>query len=452
MKLKFIISSILFALALSSSAQVVTNEGILVFPFKKGDPRVKERSLGVGFEVFADEIEAWREKPSDILAGLGEDLDWAEDVKKANASGGHVVVAEIVPGESAELCMTPADASKVTHLKLTGRAMKWGAYGPTDLKLDVFLRKLKNLKVLNLRDLDCEIIYLDRFNNVEKIVLPANCTSARVTGNKNLQNLVFGPKFEAFGYVIYDTNKKYYQTDMTNSFIDLGAMKTFNFPEGVAYIGGFTFGKATQSVTFPSTLKLIEYFGDTFTMSPYAHMQIPALKEIHVNALTPPRIKEFPFEYEHLKNVTLYVPRGTKDVYMKDLKWRNFGAIVEEDVVIAERPVDEDMTIVKPITSESVLGKWKFEKHEIKDLEGKYDRPGQDPGLDCIELDGKYWIDYKKDGTTNKMSYYFIEGAIYLGTQIFHIEKADDKELILFAKQKIEGIDFRFIFTFSRAE
>lgn len=453
MKIKLILSLILYVCALNCVAQTIV-------PHIPGDPRIK-RLDNETFSKYADAIEAWRENPADLLAAIGEDLDWAEDVNKAKSSGGYVVEAEIKYGEPIELCMTPADAYKVTHLKLTGRAFKWGEYDQDDLNLDVFLRKLKNLKVLNLRDLDCELINLDRFSNVEKIVLPANCTGARITGNNKLKNLVFGPRFEGFGYVVYGGNTKYYETDMTTSFLDLGAMKTFKFPEGVLFIGGFTFGTATQSVTFPSTLKIIEYFGEAFTMSPFAHQQIPSLKEIHVNATIPPKIRNFPFEYEHLKNVTLYVPRGSKAAYMKDLKWRNFGNIVEEDVIIEtktipnlQKPIEESVDVQKSLDEpidEPFEGKWKFIKHEVHGPNGKMKNPAE-VKMEWVNLKDGIWEESGNNGNITRENYTYENGKITLGQNVFDIDKADEKELILTHRRIIQSLEFRMVFMFSKME
>lgn len=450
MKLKHCLSLILCVCALNCAAQFREDISSL-FPIRKGDPRVEYRDIYTGYDVVVDKYEKWREDPATILARLGDDLDWAEDVKKAKEIGGHVVEATMKPGELAELCMLPADAEKVTHLKLSGRALKWGVYGPEELKLDVFLRSLKNLKVLNLRDLDCEIISLDRLKTVEKIVLPANCSSASITGNDKLKDVVFGPRFEALGNVVYETDKKYYETGLTRSFFNMGLMEDVEFPEGLIYIGGFRFGTKTRSVTFPSSLKLIEYFGDTFAYPPTIGQQIPALKEIHVKTVTPPVVYHFPFKYEHLKNITLYVPKGAKENYLKDLKWRNFGSIVEEDVIIKERILNDDFEIYKPITANSVIGKWKYVKSDVI-LDANVNKPVIDPGLDWIKLDGKVWEDCKLDGTTSKLNYFFTEKSIFVGSYQYKIEKADEKELIIYVDKIIQNVNVKFVFIFSRME
>ena len=202
-------------------------------------------------------------------------------------------------------------------------------------------------------------------------------------------------------------------------------------------------------MTSPSTLKVIENFGNNFAFDP--KMEIPSLKEIHVNSNIPPVVRNFPFKYEHLKDVTLYIPKGAKSNYMKDLNWRNFGSIVEEDVVIAERPIDEDLIIVKP-AKEAHVGKWRLAKSEITDLDGNNRRPGADPGLDYMVLDGKIWHDFKKDGSTVQNKYQFIDNSIFLGTTVFHVDKVDDKELILSVIFMARGKGYKSIFTFERME
>ena len=77
-------------------------------------------------KALVEEYDKTRERHDLLIASLGPDKDWEADVAKAKAEGGHVIEAVIVPGENAEMCMMPADAAKVTHLRLTGRAYKWG--------------------------------------------------------------------------------------------------------------------------------------------------------------------------------------------------------------------------------------------------------------------------------------------------------------------------------------
>lgn len=291
--------------------------------YKEGDPRIEYfNSTKSQMEKVAEEYEAWRTNPAEILAKLGPDKDWEEDVKKAKATNGHVVVAEIKPGEPVELCMLPADIAKVTHLKLTGRAYKWNVYDA--YATQQFVEKLKNLKVLNMRDLDCEVFDLE-CNNLEKYVAPANCKAFMIgTFFCNLKELILFNNLEVISSANYGPMQPGYGKTYG---LHTGKMREVTVPEGVVYIANIVIDSKCEKITLPSSLRQV------YCISRVAlgmrRIDVKNLKEIHLKSMEPPIIGEYQCDltYEQTSRINLYVPKGTKGAYMKHLTWRNFNII-----------------------------------------------------------------------------------------------------------------------------
>lgn len=290
------------------------------YTYKEGDPRAayfgsRERDI----KKVADAYEAWREQHSVLLEQLGSDTDWEEDMQAAKKENGHIVVAEIIPGEDIELCMTPEDIQKVTHLKLTGRAYKWSEYDAT--ATENFILRLKNLKVLNLRDLDCEEFTLESHRKLEKIVLPANCSAFGSSQFNNLKEIVFNNRLVVVGEAIKGTISPEYHTTING--LSTGKMKQVIFPEGVECISRLQINGNCEMITFPATLKEVKNLClDRF-------IKQLNLKEIYIKSNTPPYIEKYncKIKYEQAKNITLYVPIGSKDAYLKHIVWRSFNIV-----------------------------------------------------------------------------------------------------------------------------
>ena len=100
------------------------------YKYKKGDPRNEyfSESNWNSFPKFVARYENFREPHENVLKRIGQDTLWIKEVDLVKKNGGYIVEAVINPDGEIELCMSPADMEKVTHLKLKGRAYKWGEY------------------------------------------------------------------------------------------------------------------------------------------------------------------------------------------------------------------------------------------------------------------------------------------------------------------------------------
>ena len=457
--MKIILKSICFwatTLVTCSSVFAQNNERIVV-DFEPGDARRKyehpNRIYSTSQEAeFVEEFEKTRERHDLFIYALGPDSDWAADVEKAKAEGGYVIEAVITPGENAELCMLPTDAEKVTHLKLTGRAFKWLAYGPDseELKLREFLLRMPNLKVLNLRDLDCEIYWVNGPKTLEKIVMPANCTSAMF--DYIPPKIVYpSNRLLAIGRESIENGKRVLSMGemMMGGGFNTSRLREVEFPEGLLYIAELWIRDDCQKLVFPSTLKRIESFGRYMGFASV----LKNLKEVHLKSATPPELGQFNYKYEHLKGATLYVPRGTKDVYMKHLNWRQFGNIVEEDVVSPTQKV------VKPMTNPNLVqGKWRFVKEELYDPANifKDRKPIQ---TQWINLENgileECWLEKGKE--VRHKTNYKVEGYNYYldvekGTARFDIEKLDLEEFVISITIKNPNMDYKITYYHERVK
>lgn len=435
------IRSILAAFAIMACGSLCAQNKI-VLEYEEGDPRAKYK--GDVTQELVDEYEAWRESHDYLLSQLGPDLDWEKDVENAKKTGGHVVEATIVPNEKIELCMTPADAYKVTHLKLKGRAFQWGRYDGRSIGLYDFIKSMKNLKVLNLRDLDCEMLYLGNRNNLEKLVLPANCTATSIPYRTHLKNIVFNSRLECLGEASY-SNKKTYSAGFLRPGIGTELFKELVIPHGVVYISELALFDETEKIVLPSTIKAIGRLG---SISVFQHVK--NLKEFHVMTPEPPATESY-LEYKHLQNVTLYIPTGSKEAYSKHLVWRNFGNIIEKDF-----PAPTTTEIKKESISTLLPGRWHFQKEHFVDNGGHWkDRKPMNISWweykngECIGhavVDGEDYYD--------KTNYEIHGNQLHVkfphGTLIYDIEKLTDKEYIISSTNKRNGYDYKLTLYFTR--
>ena len=107
------------------------------------------------------------------------------------------------------------------------------------------------------------------------------------------------------------------------AFCNCVALTAVNIPEGVVTIPKACFGqcKKINELTLPSTVT---------TIGRLAFYNCSSLKKLHVKANTPPTVDEAAFDANLAKNVTLYVPAGTKALYEEHEIWKQSKAITEE--------------------------------------------------------------------------------------------------------------------------
>lgn len=449
MKFKSIIFALLCAISTSSFSQRAEFE----YKYKQGDPRNEYFSKGYyDFPNFVKRYEQFRESHESVLNRIGPDTLWLKEIDLAKKEGGHIVEAVINPSEEIELCMTPADAEKVTHLKLTGRAYKWGEY--TAYNMVRFVSKLKKLKVLNLRDLDCELLFVPIFEiTVPKLILPANCKAYGIslTSSFHMKEVVYNEDLEAIASIVDfgPMVKEYMKSDGLHTL----EMKNVVVPSKVEYIAGIYFHEKCEMLTLPNSLK--EIGGMEFYNPARLNRNFKNLKKIRINRAEPPFIKKYDnkISYEQAKNIILSVPKGCKEAYSKDVVWRLFN-IIEE----GEPPVEEllENTTNKTDAASLLLGRWYFQKEVLVDNKGHF--------KDRKPYNGAWWEfnsdefieGYYKNGVeeTDKLNYEFNENKISLilpnGLLNYDVEKLTDKELVISITNKRNGYDYKLTFYFTK--
>ena len=128
-------------------------------------------------------------------------------------------------------------------------------------------------------------------------------------------------------------------------FQDCSALKSFSFSDGLTYIGSAAFDHCTSltSVTIPDNVKNISYgaFSNcsaltSFTLGSGVEAvdnwivnNCNRLTKIVVRAKTPPDASLESFT--NRKNLSLYVPKGSKAAYQAADHWKEFKEIVEYD-------------------------------------------------------------------------------------------------------------------------
>lgn len=450
--------SILAALAVVACGSLFGQNSSLVVDFPIGDSRAnwKEPNVYYSKKVKKEKIEEYentRERHDLLIAALGPDKDWEADVAKAKEEGGYVVEAVIKYGENIEMCMSPADAANVTHLKLSGRAYQWYVYGPDDLKLADFLNRMPKLKVLNLRDLDCELYWVRGPKTLQKLVFPANCASTIFTYIPP-QIVYPSNRLLAIGYEAVENGKRVFSMgDIASVGVNTSNLKEMEFPEGLLYIAELWVREDCQKLVFPSTLKRIESFGRAGSFGDVTAFQIKNLREVHLKSATPPELGHFDYKYEHLKNATLYVPKGSKSAYTQHLKWRQFGNIVEEDVVLSQNQKN-----VAPLrNSDLIQGKWIFEKDELYDpanlfkdrqpIQTKWMKVKDGKIEECYLDNGKEIISetkYRVEG-----NYYYLD--VDNGTAKFEIKQLDFENFAISIGVNNSQMNYHITYYYKRA-
>ena len=449
MKFKSIIFALLCAISTSSFSQRTEFE----YKYKQGDPRNEYFSKGYyDFPNFVKRYEQFRESHESVLNRIGLDTLWLKEIDLAKKEGGHIVEAVINPSEEIELCMTPADAEKVTHLKLTGRAYKWGEY--TAYNMVRFVSKLKKLKVLNLRDLDCELLFVPIFEiTVPKLILPANCKAYGIslTSSFHMKEVVYNEDLEAIASIVDfgPMVKEYMKSDGLHTL----EMKNVVVPSKVEYIAGIYFHEKCETLTLPYSLK--EIGGMEFYNPARLNRNFKNLKKIRINRAEPPFIKKYDnkISYEQAKNIILSVPKGCKEAYSKDVVWRLFNIIEEGEPPVKE--LLEDVANTTDATS-LLLGRWIFQKEEFVDNTGKI-KNRKPYNVSWWNFDKNIFLEhYYLDGKeiTDKLDYEIKENKIQIklpnGYSAFDIEKLTDKELIVSHTNKTNGFDCKLTLYFTR--
>lgn len=113
--------------------------------------------------------------------------------------------------------------------------------------------------------------------------------------------------------------------------LDLGATMTAA-PENLFTSEGNT---VMQQLVLPSKMKSI---------GAKAFFSFTGLKTVYCLAQTPPAVANINAfnSADNVKNITLMVPKGTKDAYEADAIWKQFGSIVETDLTL---PIIPDYTL-----------------------------------------------------------------------------------------------------------
>ena len=132
-------------------------------------------------------------------------------------------------------------------------------------------------------------------------------------------------------------------------------------PNSVTSIGDYAFENCTDltSVTIPnsvtgiglyafwgcSSLTSVEIPNSVTSIGSYAFYNCSCLTSVTSLIKEPFDIDTYTFSDDTYKNVTLYVPAGTKEKYEATEGWRNFASIVEMDDPQDMTPIDQGETI-----------------------------------------------------------------------------------------------------------
>ncbi|MDR0574862.1 MAG: leucine-rich repeat domain-containing protein [Tannerella sp.] len=110
----------------------------------------------------------------------------------------------------------------------------------------------------------------------------------------------------------------------SSAFSGCSSLTSVVIPEGIDSIkyGLFSRCSSLKSVTIPQSVKVFDY-------APF--YSCSSLVSIKVKWQTPISMFSMPVDYDRVSNVTLKVPRGTKEKYMAANVWQDFGKIEEED-------------------------------------------------------------------------------------------------------------------------
>ncbi len=142
-------------------------------------------------------------------------------------------------------------------------------------------------------------------------------------GNKycitGVDEMAFANNNELTSLVLPDSVKSFGD----GAFCNCVALTTVNVPEGIVTIPKACFGqcKKIKELTLPSTVTSIGRL---------AFYNCSSLKKLHVKATTPPAVDEAAFDANLAKNVTIYVPAGSKALYEEHEIWKQSKAITEE--------------------------------------------------------------------------------------------------------------------------
>lgn len=132
-------------------------------------------------------------------------------------------------------------------------------------------------------------------------------------------------------------------------FSGCSSLKNITLSENIEVIGGHVFdGTAIENFVYPPSIKSISVFGWSqsikYVTIPYSIENVevslfegcPNLKEVHLQKTQVPNTTDHSGLWRERmiwdNMATLFVPRGTSELYKNDIYWNAFHEIVEEDV------------------------------------------------------------------------------------------------------------------------
>ncbi len=175
----------------------------------------------------------------------------------------------------------------------------------------------------------------DAFENcwsLESVILPSNLERIEWAGFRGCGKLVNIHFPQSLKYIGADgfmgfAGESIDLTETSLTFIESGAfracynLKEIKLPESLIEIGPTCFQSSQIStITIPKNVQ---------TIGGIAFNVCPNLETIYCLAETPPTTEESTFDQEAYEQATLYVPKGTKDLYSKKGAWKYFKTIHE---------------------------------------------------------------------------------------------------------------------------
>ncbi len=179
------------------------------------------------------------------------------------------------------------------------------------------------------------VISDDAFENcwsLESVVLPSNLERIEWAGFRGCGKLVDIQFPKSLNYIGADgfmdfAGERIDLSETSLTIIESGAfracynLKEIKLPESLIEIGPTCFQSSQiYTITIPKNVQ---------TIGGIAFNVCPNLETIYCLAETPPTTEESTFDQDAYEQATLYVPKGTKDLYSKKGAWKYFKTIQE---------------------------------------------------------------------------------------------------------------------------